>query len=116
MNLHLMFWNAQGLSNEGSQRHLRNLVHLHRIKFLGVVEPMSSNPDVDRLANRIGLRLMARNLTNKIWFFSESQAVVSVLRDHEQALLIKVEDRQYTCPLIITIVYAKCTRQERVAL
>lgn len=116
MNVQLLIWNVRGLGNEGSQRHLNYLVWHHKVSLVGIVEPMAMDPDITRLNRQVGLQLTTHNSSNKIWFFCARSFSADCLLDAEQALHLKISSASLPNSIFITIVYAKCSRQERLSL
>lgn len=57
------------------------------------------------------------NTSKKIWTFMDSVVNFTVIKDEEHQLTLKLENQDYVRVTdIVTLVYAKCTKIERLLL
>ncbi|XP_042009080.1 uncharacterized protein LOC121757629 [Salvia splendens] len=78
------------------------------------MEPLTT-PNPDKFSRMLGLSFKGSNINGNIWIFMEEGMDFDVVDDSEQLL-----HGRFTCripaPILISAVYAKCTRGERHAL
>ncbi|KAG6466434.1 hypothetical protein ZIOFF_075772 [Zingiber officinale] len=68
------------------------------------------------MARRMGFEEVVSNKSGKVWFFWESTIACKVLFDHDQFLHLELSSQLFPSSMIVTVVYAKCTRLERSVL
>ncbi|XP_042443883.1 uncharacterized protein LOC122028980 [Zingiber officinale] len=110
-----IIWNVRGFGNLATQRRALFLRRHHHLSFLAVLEPM-----VDLycryMARHMGFEEVVSNKSGKVWFFWESTIACKVLFDHDQFLHLELSSQLFPSFMIVTVVYAKCTRLERSVL
>ncbi|XP_060201759.1 uncharacterized protein LOC132630196 [Lycium barbarum] len=65
---------------------------------------------------RLGLETAICNVSSKIWAFVDEEYEVTVLMDTVQQLTLKLFNWDVDMELVVTLVYAKCDRIERIEL
>lgn len=110
--MNLAIWNAQGIANPGTQRHLKNLIAHHFLSFVAVIDPQSAPSPVFH-GRRFGLVFRASNVNGKIWLFSHKDFQIDVVDDSEQVLHVRVTAAVLSRPIFVSVIYAKCTREAR---
>ncbi|XP_042041323.1 uncharacterized protein LOC121786764 [Salvia splendens] len=114
MTSQFVVWNAQGVANARTKRHLRYLIREHKILFAAVIEPQRSPPALGR--NFQGLQFAGSNESGHIWILAHEDWTVEVVDDSRQALHVKVFAVVFPFPIYITIVYGRHTREKRQTL
>nr|XP_009803099.1 PREDICTED: uncharacterized protein LOC104248527 [Nicotiana sylvestris] len=71
---------------------------------------------MERYKARIGLAQAVVNVSNKIWAFIDEIFEVSILYNMTQQLTLRLMHSETHVELILTLVYAKCDRTERIEL
>nr|XP_016453987.1 PREDICTED: uncharacterized protein LOC107778279 [Nicotiana tabacum] len=71
---------------------------------------------MERYKARIGLAQAVVNVSNKIWAFIDEIFEVSILYNMTQQLTLRLMHPETHVELILTLVYAKCDRTERIEL
>ena len=69
--------------------------------------------DEFKFLNKFKMDSVVSNCDNKIWLFSSSSYSVNVLVDHEQFIHCDVSSPLLPSDILVTVVYAKCSRRER---
>ncbi|KAG6488350.1 hypothetical protein ZIOFF_049593 [Zingiber officinale] len=110
-----IIWNVRGFGNLATQRRALFLRRHHQLSFLAVLEPMV-DLDCRYMALRMGFEEVVSNKSGKVWFFWESTIACKVLFDHDQFLHLELSSLLFPSSMIVTVVYAKCTRLERSVL
>ncbi|XP_009803099.2 uncharacterized protein [Nicotiana sylvestris] len=86
------------------------------VPFIGILEPMQQSHKMERYKARIGLAQAVVNVSNKIWAFIDEIFEVSILYNMTQQLTLRLMHSETHVELILTLVYAKCDRTERIEL
>ncbi|KAG6488356.1 hypothetical protein ZIOFF_049599 [Zingiber officinale] len=107
-----IIWNVRGFGNLATQRRALFLRRHHHLSFLAVLEPMV-DLDCRYMARRMGFEEVVSNKSGKVWFFWDSTIACKVLFDHDQFLHLELSSQLFPSSMIVTVVYAKCTRLER---
>ncbi|XP_042415557.1 uncharacterized protein LOC122004792 [Zingiber officinale] len=107
-----IIWNVRGFGNLATQRRALFLRRHHHLSFLAVLEPMV-DLDCRYMARRMGFEEVVSNKSGKVWFFWDSTIACRVLFDHDQFLHLELSSQLFPSSMIVTVVYAKCTRLER---
>ncbi|XP_042035126.1 uncharacterized protein LOC121781455 [Salvia splendens] len=79
------------------------------------MEPLTT-PNPDKFSRMLGLSFKGSNINGKIWIFVEEGMDFDVVDDSEQLLHGRFTCPRIPAPILISAVYAKCTRGERHAL
>ncbi|XP_042056281.1 uncharacterized protein LOC121800853 [Salvia splendens] len=111
MTSQFLVWNAQGVANARTKRHLRYLIWEHKILFAAVIEPQRTPPALGM--NFQGLRFVGSNESGHIWILAHDDWTVEVVDNSRQALHVKVSAAVLPFPICITIVYGRHTRETR---
>lgn len=111
----VLICNIIGIGNKASQQQLWYFNNVVKLDVFVVLEPMVSL-DEYVFKKKFKMDQVVANVSNKIWLFSSASYHVEILLDHEQLLHCKVTSTLLPKPVLLTIVYAKCTRRERIDL
>ncbi|XP_042012198.1 uncharacterized protein LOC121760625 [Salvia splendens] len=79
------------------------------------MEPLTS-PNPDKYSKVLGMHYKGSNINGKIWIFVEEGADFEVEDDSDQLLHGRFMCPRLSNPIMISAVYAKCSRGERLAL
>lgn len=60
--------------------------------------------------------LATSNCNGKIWVFTNNEYDITVVRDTEQQLTLNMKHQIMPCNFYTTIVYAKCSADQRLSL
>lgn len=110
-----MSWNIRGVGNKSSQNQLWYVKNLEKLDVFALLEPLVPLDEFVFL-NKFKMDSVIANLNNKIWLFSSASFSVEVLVDNEQFLHCLVSSSQLPSDILLTVVYAKCSRRERLSL
>ncbi|EOY06959.1 Uncharacterized protein TCM_021521 [Theobroma cacao] len=75
-----------------------------------------SSLDHEYVRRRLGFETVISNVSHKIWIFCSEEIGCEILLDHVQYLHVKITVPWLSHPIFSSLVYAKCTRQERLEL
>ncbi|EOY34749.1 Uncharacterized protein TCM_042329 [Theobroma cacao] len=75
-----------------------------------------SSLDHEYVRMRLGFETVISNVSHKIWIFCSEEIGCEILLDHVQYLHVKITVPWLSHPIFSSLVYAKCTRQERLEL
>lgn len=89
--------------------------NVERIDILVILEPMV-NLDELFYCNKLGYDKVVSNVSNKIWCFCSSSFDMEVFVDTEQLLHCFFSSASLSTPCLLSMVYAKCTKRERLPL
>ena len=107
-----LVWNIRGIGGKKSQQQMWYMCRNLKLNLFVILEPMVQL-DVFKYSRMFGMEKVIANCSNKIWIFSDANYEVEVLEDQLQLLHCRISSSQLSCPLLMTFVYAKCTRSER---
>ncbi|XP_042003900.1 uncharacterized protein LOC121752876 [Salvia splendens] len=79
------------------------------------MEPLTT-PNPEKYLKAVGLSFKASNANGKIWIFVEEGADFEVEDDSDQVLHGRFMYPRLPCPILVSAVYAKCSRGERIPL
>lgn len=113
--MNLLCWNIRGIGNKLSQQQLAYLKNVEKLDILAVLEPLVSLDSYFYL-NRFKMDVVFANCSNKIWLFSSSSFSITVLVDNVHFLHCLVKSDQLPTDVLLTFVYAKCSRIDRLNL
>ncbi|XP_059311003.1 uncharacterized protein LOC132062446 [Lycium ferocissimum] len=88
----------------------------YRFCLTGLMEPFQQAYKLDSYRRRLGLKTALCNISGKIWAFVDEDHEVTVLIDSVQQMTLKLENCDTHAEIIVTLVYAKCDRIERIEL
>ncbi|XP_060216564.1 uncharacterized protein LOC132644040 [Lycium barbarum] len=88
----------------------------YRFCLTGLMEPFQQAYKLDSYRRRLGLKTALCNISGKIWAFVDANHEVTVLIDSVQQMTLKLENCDTHAEIIVTLVYAKCDRIERIEL
>lgn len=113
----MIIWNIRGLGSRNSWNYHKYIIVLHHPIVVSILEPKQQASKIGEFAHKLGFSGFCNgNATNThIWLFWKLMANVQVIEVTSQTLSI-----QLTLPglpdILLSMVYAKCTRAERVQL
>ncbi|XP_074574624.1 uncharacterized protein LOC141831085 [Curcuma longa] len=102
-----LIWNVRGVGNNATVRRLLYLKKMHRLNFMGILEPLISL-DVGFMTRRLSFDYAVSNCSGKIWFLCDQNIECTVLIDHDQFMHLKLNSPLYPECLFVSVVYAKC--------
>ncbi|XP_042027200.1 uncharacterized protein LOC121774379 [Salvia splendens] len=79
------------------------------------MEPLTT-PNPEKYSKAVGLSFKASNANGKIWIFVEEGADFEVKNDSDQVLHGRFMCPRLPCPILVSAMYAKCSRGERIPL
>lgn len=88
------------------------LINQYKLNIVAILEPLVPM-DMFKYCSKFRMDKVVSNCSNKIWVFSDPDFDLEVLEDHVQFLHCKISSTKLPCTVLMTFVYAKCTRQER---
>ena len=97
-------------------RRLKKLLHLHSISFLAVAEPFIFPNKQPEIMSQLGFNFMAANVNDKLWIFSRGTLQFSVIQSTTQLLHLSCLPGDGMSLWMVTFIYAKGTRRERMEL
>lgn len=86
--------------------------------FIVLMEPFQGGQHIEEYRSRLGMKHAVLNVSGKIWVFIEENVEFSILKDEDQdqELTLKLANQNAGISLLVTLVYAKCRANERLAL
>ncbi|XP_016473910.2 uncharacterized protein LOC107795741 [Nicotiana tabacum] len=109
-----IIWNVRSVSTMQAFERLITMHRKHHFEFIGILEPMQQSHKMERYRARIGLAQAVVNVSNKIWAFIDEIFEVTILYNMTQQLTLRLMHSETHVELILTLVYAKCDRIERI--
>ncbi|XP_042035124.1 uncharacterized protein LOC121781454 [Salvia splendens] len=101
-----------GIANSPTQNVLKRLIKYHNVHVLAITEPLT-NPNPERFSRALGLAFKRSNSNGKIWIFVEEGANFVVEDDSDQVLHGRFSSPRLASHILVSTVYANCTRTER---
>ena len=114
--INFMVWNVRGAAKKSSNRRLKLLCKIHKMPFFALLEPKVDQSKINSYMRKWGFEGCCNNVNGKIWLFWRFNVSVQCLIDNPQHLTIKISHPQEQHSIVITIVYAKCSKEERLEL
>ncbi|XP_070020059.1 uncharacterized protein [Nicotiana sylvestris] len=111
-----IIWNVRSVNTMQAFERLITMHRKHHFEFIGILEPMQQSHKMERYRARIGLAQAVVNVSNKIWAFIDEIFEVTILYNMTQHLTLRLTHTETHVELILTLVYAKCDRIERIEL
>lgn len=111
-----LFWNVRGVGNSSSLRRIKRLLRLHRFSLLALFEPMIPAARITDIQHQLHFDHCLFSHTNKIWQFWTNDLRVNLLDNSDQYLHAEILDAQDIFLSFLTVVYAKCSRSDRISL
>ncbi|XP_009769215.2 uncharacterized protein [Nicotiana sylvestris] len=111
-----IIWNVRSVNTMQAFERLITMHRKHHFEFIGIREPMQQSHKMERYRARIGLAQAVVNVSNKIWAFIDEIFEVTILYNMTQQLTLRLTHTETHVELILTLVYAKCDRIERIEL
>ncbi|KAH6776562.1 hypothetical protein C2S52_014123 [Perilla frutescens var. hirtella] len=111
----ILIWNARGLGSKAKCGYLHNLIKLHRLSIVVIIEP-KVRFDSDFFSRRFGLTLVASNVSNHIWIFCARDFTVAVDLDFNQLLHVRVDSPLLSRTVFLSLVYGRHSREDRFEL
>ncbi|XP_070020283.1 uncharacterized protein LOC142180894 [Nicotiana tabacum] len=112
----VVIWNVRLVNTVKAFERLITMHRKHHFEFIGILEPMQQSHKMERYRARISLALAMVNVSNKIWAFIDESFEVTILYNMTQQLTLRLMHTETHVELILTLVYAKCDRIERIEL
>lgn len=107
-----LIWNIRGSGSKSSQQQVWYMCNKYKLNVLVLSEPLVQL-DSFLYCNKFQMDKVVANRSNKIWVFSDVNYEVEVIKDEVQFLYCKITSNLLPTPVLMTYVYAKCTRQEK---
>nr|XP_016476430.1 PREDICTED: uncharacterized protein LOC107798019 [Nicotiana tabacum] len=111
-----IIWNVRSVNTMQAFERLITMHRKHHFEFIGILEPMQQSHKMERYRARIGLAQAVVNVSHKIWAFIDDIFEVTILYNMTQQLTLRLMHSETHVELILTLVYAKCDRTERIEL
>ncbi|XP_016437040.2 uncharacterized protein LOC107763116 [Nicotiana tabacum] len=111
-----IIWNARSVNTMQAFESMITMHRKHHFEFIGILEPMQQSHKMERYRARIGLAQAVVNVSNKIWAFIDEIFEVTILYNKTQQLTLILTHTETHVELILTLVYAKYDRIERIEL
>ncbi|XP_075109001.1 uncharacterized protein LOC142180813 [Nicotiana tabacum] len=111
-----IIWNVRSVNTMQAFERLITMHRKHHFEFIGILEHMQQSHKMERYRARIGLAQAVVNVSNKIWAFIDEIFEVTILYNMTQQLTLRLMHSETHVELILTLVYAKCDRTERIEL
>ncbi|XP_060200195.1 uncharacterized protein LOC132628431 [Lycium barbarum] len=80
------------------------------------MEPFQHQGQIQKYRRKLGMPYANSNCNGKIWFFVQHNVNVEVLLDTEQSITVKLQFQDFNKDMVVTMVYAKCSKVERMQL
>ncbi|XP_060211977.1 uncharacterized protein LOC132639556 [Lycium barbarum] len=88
----------------------------HKFFLVGLMEPFQQSYKLESYRRRLGIDTALCNVSGKIWAFVNEDYQVTVMIDSVQQLTLKLHNVNSEEKLIVTLLYTKCDRMERIEL
>ncbi|XP_060202720.1 uncharacterized protein LOC132631137 [Lycium barbarum] len=88
----------------------------YKFFLIGLIEPFQQAYKLESYRRRLGIKTALSNVSGKIWAFIDEEYEVTVLMDTNQQLTLKLFNWDTHLDIIVTLVYAKCDRIDRIGL
>ncbi|XP_059285831.1 uncharacterized protein LOC132039351 [Lycium ferocissimum] len=84
--------------------------------MVAISEPMVHKNKVEGCKRFLGFNNCITNSNRQIWCFSRDSFIVSITKNQDQLITLKIQKNNNSQDLYVTVVYAKCTAVARVDL
>ncbi|XP_038697968.1 uncharacterized protein LOC119995523 [Tripterygium wilfordii] len=111
MMFNCLVWNIRGVGNSPSLRRLKSLCFLNKIQIVSILEPMIPEERLKVIAKRLKMNNYASNISGKIWICWKDYIPLRIFSNHD--LILTLESDPSWGSILISTVYAKCSRVER---
>ncbi|XP_055835039.1 uncharacterized protein LOC129903500 [Solanum dulcamara] len=114
--MNALIWNIRSVNTKEAFTRLIKMNQRHQFGFIGLMEPFQDSNKIEEYKRRLGMEHAMANISGKIWIFVEDIFDYHIIMDHQQHLTINLKIRGSQEEMLVTIVYAKCTQNERLDL
>lgn len=88
----------------------------HRFYFVGLIEPFQDFQKLEKYRRKLGIKHDVANVNGKIWAFMDVIVEYEVVVNEDRKITLKVRNQMQGVEIRVTLVYAKCTHGEKMAL
>ncbi|XP_060185367.1 uncharacterized protein LOC132614835 [Lycium barbarum] len=111
--INTIFWNIRGVRTKKANHRLKNLIKIHKVDFVAILEPFLNMNKIEKYMKYFGFQHNLSNLNGQIWLFWAGNYNTSVIDNTDQQITIKMHSSNTGKDIFFTAVYAKCTALER---
>lgn len=108
------FWNIRSVKSQKVFDRLVDLKKRHHYQYITLMESFQDLMEIEQYKVRLGLQNAYANCSSKIWIFWDDYWNGEVIKDDVQQVPIKFVAGRIE--ILITAVYARCDRMERMEL
>lgn len=116
VSMKALIWNTRLVN---TQKAFISLINLHKrfhFYLIGLMEPFMDRREIDNFKLKLGFQQAYVNINGKIWAFVDELMEVEIIGDEDQMLTLHIFNHGYDVDLCVSLVYAKCTHEERLPL
>ncbi|XP_060190755.1 uncharacterized protein LOC132620046 [Lycium barbarum] len=114
--MNALIWNIRSVNTKNAFKRLLTMHTKYKFFLIGLMEPFQQAYKLESYRRRLGIKTALSNVSGKIWAFIDEEYEVTVLMDTVQQLTLKLFNWDTDLDMIVTLVYAKCDRIERIEL
>ncbi|XP_060202481.1 uncharacterized protein LOC132630915 [Lycium barbarum] len=111
-----LFWNIRSVKSQQAFHRVQMLNKHHKFFLIALMEPFQHQRQIQQYRRKLGMPYANSNCNGKIWFFVQHNVEVEVLLDTEQSITVKLNFQDFNKDMVVTMVYAKCSKVERLQL
>ncbi|XP_060177980.1 uncharacterized protein LOC132607916 [Lycium barbarum] len=114
--MNALIWNVRSVNTKKAFKRLLTMHNRYSFFLIGLMEHFQKPYKLESYRMRLGLETALHNVNNKIWAFLDESWKVTILIDSEQHLTLRLSNLEVDTEMIVTLVYAKCDRVDRIEL
>lgn len=111
-----LLWNIRSVNTQKAFTRLINLHKRNQYYIIELMEPFEDSQGIEEYRRRLGIKHVVANTNSQIWAFIDEEMEYDTIRDEEQMLTLKLRNRSDGIEVILSLIYAKCTQNERLLL
>lgn len=89
---------------------------LNKYAFIALLKPFQQSRHINKYRGRFQISFMFHNYNNKIWCFVNHRFTVTLMKDTKQLISLYIHDQYIGTSNLVTLIYAKCDRVQRLDL
>ncbi|XP_059315426.1 uncharacterized protein LOC132066044 [Lycium ferocissimum] len=108
-----LFWNIRSVNTQKSFERLIDLKRRHHYSIIGLMEPFQDPIAIEEYRRKLGYQNCKVNCSGKIWIFWTDEWLGVVISESEQQVTLQLTHSSLNQSVLVSVVYAKCARDER---
>lgn len=106
--INTIIWNTRGINTQGAMERIQSLKIIHQLAMIVILEPYSTNSQLQHCRIQLGMEKVMCNRNGKIWVFWNHEVDCTMLENDKQQLTCEIQHTQIPHKFFSIVVYAKC--------